>query len=119
MHTPTQVCLDEQAHKATLQRKIAERGAELAAKQQQRAAAEAERAALEARVAAQTFSKEDVQRMTAEKCARRTLRVGLPSCHAKPTVPVLWELDERRGAYCGIVHIWPSASHCCLTAAEP
>jgi hypothetical protein len=57
--------------------------------------------------------------MTAEKCARRTLRVGLPSCHAKPTVPVLWELDERRGAYCGIVHIWPSASHCCLTAAEP
>ena len=67
------------AHKATLQRKVAERSAELTAKQQQRAAAEAERTALEARVAAQTFSKEDVLRMTADKCgswARRGLTAG-------------------------------------------
>ena len=64
-----------QAHKATLQRKVAERTAELTAKQQQRTAAEAERAALEARIAAQTFSKEDVQRMTADKCGCKT--VGL------------------------------------------
>jgi len=73
-----------QAHKATLQRKVAERGAELAAKQQQRAAAEAERTALEVRVAAQTFSREDVQRMTADKCglsslSRLAVRLSFPA----------------------------------------
>ena len=56
-----------QAHKATLQRKVAERKADLSAKQAQRARAEAECAELAARVAAQTYSKEDVVRMTAEK----------------------------------------------------
>lgn len=56
-----------QAHKATLQRKVAERKADLTAKQVQRAAAEAESAELAARVAAQTYSKEDVKRMTADK----------------------------------------------------
>ena len=57
-----------QAHKGTLLGKVAERKADLAALQVQRASAEAECAELAARVAAQTYSKEDVVRMTADKC---------------------------------------------------
>ena len=72
---------------------MAERGAELAAKQQQRAAAEAERASLEARVAAQTFSKEDVQRMTADKC-------GLSTSPALPCGCLSWRCFPAKLPFC-------------------
>lgn len=56
-----------QAHKASLQRKLVERQADVAAQQQELAGVEAENEALRARIAAQTIHPQDVMRMNAEK----------------------------------------------------
>ena len=56
-----------QAHKASLQRKLAERQADVAAQGGELAAAERENEGLRARVAAQTVHPQDVMRMNQEK----------------------------------------------------
>ena len=65
LHPPTRA--HEQAHKASLTRKLAERQADVAAQQQQLAAAEAEAEGLRARIAAQTVHPRDVLRMNQER----------------------------------------------------
>ena len=56
-----------QAHKASLQRKLAERQADLAAQAGELAGVERENEALRARIAAQTVHPADVMRMNQEK----------------------------------------------------
>lgn len=56
-----------QAHKASLQRKLAERQADVAAQQQELAGVEAENEGLRARIAMQTVHPQDVMRMNADK----------------------------------------------------
>jgi hypothetical protein len=57
----------EQSHKASLQRKLAERQADVAAQAGELAGVEAENEVLRARVAAQTVHPQDVMRMNADK----------------------------------------------------
>ncbi len=56
-----------QAHKASLQRKLQERQADVAAQQQELAGVERENEGLRARIAVQTIHPQDVMRMNQEK----------------------------------------------------
>ena len=62
-----------QGHKEGLQRKAAERAADLRAKREQLAAAHADNEGMRARIAAQTISRDDVVRMNHERCAHAPL----------------------------------------------
>ena len=56
-----------QAHKASLQRKLAERKADVAAQQAELAGVERENEGLQGRIAAQTIHPQDVMRMNQER----------------------------------------------------
>ena len=58
------------AHKASLQRKLAERQADVAAQGAELAAVEAENEGLRGRIAVQTVHPQDVMRMNQDKCVR-------------------------------------------------